>query len=56
MNNKTNLLRVENLKMYFPLRKGLLQRTYAHVKAVDDVSFSVDEGETFGIVGESGCG
>ena len=56
MNNKTNLLRVENLKMYFPLRKGLLQRTYAHVKAVDDVSFSVEEGETFGIVGESGCG
>lgn len=56
MSNNTPLLRVENLKMYFPQRKGLIQRTYAQVKAVDDVSFSVNEGETFGIVGESGCG
>lgn len=56
MSNNTPLLRVENLKMYFPQRKGLIQRTYAQVKAVDDVSFSVNEGETFGIVGEGGCG
>jgi peptide/nickel transport system ATP-binding protein/oligopeptide transport system ATP-binding protein len=51
-----DLLVVENLKTYFPVRAGLLQRTVAHVKAVDGVSFSIREGETFGLVGESGCG
>lgn len=56
MNKMKPLLKVEGLKMYFPLKKGLLSRTYCHVKAVDDVSFEVYEGETFGIVGESGCG
>lgn len=50
------LLKVENLKMHFPLYKGLVSKVYAHVKAVDDVSFEVNEGETFGLVGESGCG
>ena len=50
------LLKVQNLKMHFPLTKGLLSRKYAEVKAVDDVSFSINEGETFGLVGESGCG
>ena len=50
------LLEVRNLKKYFPLRKGILARVAAHVKAVDDVSFSILHGETFGLVGESGCG
>lgn len=50
------LLTVENLKTYFPIRAGLLQNVVAHVKAVDGVSFSIREGETFGLVGESGCG
>jgi oligopeptide transport system ATP-binding protein len=51
------LLEVKNLKMYFPVTSGLLfQRTVAHIKAVDDISFFVRRGETFGLVGESGCG
>lgn len=50
------LLKVEGLKKYFPIKKGLLGKTVGHVKAVDDVSFYVNEGETLGIVGESGCG
>ena len=51
------LLEVKNLKMYFPVTSGLLfQRTVAHIKAVDDISFFVRRGETLGIVGESGCG
>ena len=50
------LLKVEGLKKYFPVKKGLLGRTVGQVKAVDDVSFYVNKGETLGIVGESGCG
>ena len=52
----SELLRVENLKMYFPVYEGLLRKKIGEVKAVDDISFSINEGETFGLVGESGCG
>jgi peptide/nickel transport system ATP-binding protein len=51
-----SLLEVRHLKKYFPVRKGVLARVAAYVKAVDDVSFSIQSGETFGLVGESGCG
>jgi len=50
------LMSVEHLKTYFPVRRGVLSRVVAHVKAVDDVSFHIDPGETLGLVGESGCG
>ena len=50
------LLRVEGLKTYFPVKRGLLRSTVGHVRAVDDVSFTVGRGETLGLVGESGCG
>ncbi|HZM21922.1 MAG TPA: dipeptide ABC transporter ATP-binding protein [Anaerolineales bacterium] len=50
------LVEVNNLVKYFPVRSGLLQRVVNHVKAVDDISFAVRQGETLGLVGESGCG
>jgi peptide/nickel transport system ATP-binding protein len=50
------LVEVRNLKMYFPIGKGILRRKVAEVKAVDDVSFKIRRGRTFGLVGESGCG
>ena len=53
---RTALLEVKNLKKYFPVEKGFLRRIVGHVRAVDDVSFVVNKGETLGIVGESGCG
>ena len=50
------LLQVESLQVYFPIRKGLMQRTVGHVKAVDGVSLSIAAGRTLALVGESGCG
>jgi oligopeptide transport system ATP-binding protein len=54
--NGSPLVEVRDLKKYFPIKKGLLAREVARVHAVDDVTFSVREGETLGLVGESGCG
>ncbi|BBB90816.1 MAG TPA: ABC transporter ATP-binding protein [Methylomusa anaerophila] len=56
MSAAQDLLVVNNLKKYFPIHGGLLGRTVGHVRAVDDVSFTVKKGETLGLVGESGCG
>ena len=53
---KKELLKVEGLKQYFPIKGGILGRTVNHVKAVDNISFTIYEGETVSIVGESGCG
>ncbi len=53
---ETPLLRISNLKKYFPIRGGLFSREVARVHAVDDVTFSLMKGETLGLVGESGCG
>ncbi|MHC4212482.1 MAG: ABC transporter ATP-binding protein [Planctomycetota bacterium] len=55
-NTNGPLLKVDDLKTYFPIKKGLLQRTVGHLKAVDGVSFSIKPGQTLGLVGESGCG
>lgn len=54
--DREDLLVVKDLVKYFPVRGGLLQRVVAWVKAVDGVSFTIKRGETFGLVGESGCG
>jgi peptide/nickel transport system ATP-binding protein len=53
---KTPLLEVIDLKKYFPIRRGFLRRVVGYVKAVDNLSFYIQEGETLGLVGESGCG
>ncbi|WP_349410125.1 dipeptide ABC transporter ATP-binding protein [Pseudalkalibacillus sp. SCS-8] len=50
------ILEVTNLKMHFPIKAGIMQKTVGHVKAVDGISFKLRRGETLGIVGESGCG
>jgi peptide/nickel transport system ATP-binding protein len=50
------VLEVINLKQYFPIKAGLMQRVVGHVKAVDGISFTIKRGKTMGLVGESGCG
>ncbi|MCP4423636.1 MAG: dipeptide ABC transporter ATP-binding protein [Chloroflexi bacterium] len=55
-NSFTNLIEVKNLKKHFPVYSGILRRATAWVQAVDGVSFGIHEGETLGLVGESGCG
>jgi oligopeptide transport system ATP-binding protein len=54
--DKTNIVDVANLKMYFPVTRGLLKKKVGDVKALDNISFSIRRGETLGLVGESGCG
>ena len=54
--NEDILLKIEHLKKYYPVKSSSLKRSNGFVKAVDDISFDVKVGETFGIVGESGCG
>jgi peptide/nickel transport system ATP-binding protein len=54
--NAQPMMEVRNLQMHYPIQKGLLRRTVGYVKAADDLSFDIHEGETLGLVGESGCG
>ncbi len=56
MNISEPLVRVENLVMHFPIYRGVIRRQVGAVRAVDDVSFDIQKGETLGLVGESGCG
>ena len=55
-NGSSDILQIEDLKMYFPVTRGLLRRKVADIKAIDGVSFNLKKGETLGLVGESGCG
>src|SRR5712692_6367970 len=52
----TTLVEVKGLKVHFPIKGGILNRTLAHVKAVDGIDLYIRRGETLGLVGESGCG
>ncbi len=56
MYSQEPILKVQNLKTWYPLRKGVFGKTHSYIKSVDDVSFDVYPGETLGLVGESGCG
>ncbi len=55
-NERPILLDVRDLKMHFPIQRGFFKRTVGYVRAVDGLSFTLHEGETLGLVGESGCG
>jgi oligopeptide/dipeptide ABC transporter ATP-binding protein len=54
--NDSAILQIEDLKKYFPIRRGFFQRITGWVRAVEDVSFTIEKGKTLGLVGESGCG
>lgn len=56
MDSKDKILEVKDLKVHFPIKKGVFARTVGYVKAVDGISFELKRGETLGVVGESGCG
>lgn len=56
MDNKETILKIEDLKVHFPIKRGLMQRTVGYIRAVDGVSMDIYRGETVGLVGESGCG
>src|SRR6056300_1170989 len=52
----SNILQIDGLKKYFPIRRGFFQRIASYVRAVENVSFVIKAGKTLGLVGESGCG
>ena len=56
VSEKTPLIQVDHLKKYYPIKGGIITHVTGNIHAVDDVSFSITEGETLGLVGESGCG
>lgn len=56
ISDRRSILDVQNLRKFFPITRGFLKRVVGHVRAVDDVSFAIKQGETLGLVGESGCG